>query len=189
MDNKIAEVSYSTHIHATVQTKGEEGTAVGMTLYSAAPKTEQPLDLLNTLQDKLDRFTRSLNDPLASPELIAEARKQYGSDDLEIDDFNVKVSRADDGVWVAAWVWIANEHEEEEANTEIIEMVSVKGGKFHRPVNLVFTSEDARQPRLMLCGRSLEPHNYFATVEDANRHTGGRLSKYACLHCDAAVRS
>ena len=47
----------------------------------------------------------------ATPEEIALARERYaaGSDnDIEIDD-NAKVSRADDGTWVQAWVWLAQE--------------------------------------------------------------------------------
>lgn len=38
------------------------------------------------------------------------ARELYGSDDVEIDD-NAKASRADEGVWVGAWVWVPNEPE------------------------------------------------------------------------------
>ncbi len=42
---------------------------------------------------------------------IAAARELYADDDLEIDD-NPAISHADGGVWVAAWVWVANEETE-----------------------------------------------------------------------------
>ena len=43
---------------------------------------------------------------------IAEAAQRYckGSDDnIEIDDYDVLASHADNGVWVAAWVWVPKE--------------------------------------------------------------------------------
>lgn len=42
---------------------------------------------------------------------IAKARKKYeegSNDDIEIDD-NPKISDCDDGIWVAAWVWVKKE--------------------------------------------------------------------------------
>lgn len=45
---------------------------------------------------------------------IERSRKLYanGSDDnIEIDD-NAKASRSDDGIWVAAWLWLPDETEE-----------------------------------------------------------------------------
>jgi hypothetical protein len=36
------------------------------------------------------------------------ARELYGSDDIEIDD-DAKISEADKGTWVAAWVWVPEE--------------------------------------------------------------------------------
>lgn len=39
---------------------------------------------------------------------IQTARDLYQTDDVEIDD-NAAVSRTDEGMWVAAWVWINNE--------------------------------------------------------------------------------
>lgn len=47
----------------------------------------------------------------ASPEEIEAARNAYSDDDLEIDD-DAAVSRADDGVWVSAWVFVPNENGE-----------------------------------------------------------------------------
>lgn len=47
----------------------------------------------------------------ASPAEIEAARNAYADDDLEIDD-DAAVSRADDGYWVGAWVWIANDDAE-----------------------------------------------------------------------------
>ena len=38
---------------------------------------------------------------------IAQARESYVSDEIEIDD-NPKLSIVDEGVWVAAWVWVDN---------------------------------------------------------------------------------
>jgi hypothetical protein len=39
--------------------------------------------------------------------IISAARAKYGDDNIEIDD-NAEMSEADDGTWVAAWVWIAS---------------------------------------------------------------------------------
>lgn len=47
-------------------------------------------------------------DEKASAEEIAAAREAYGGDDIEIDD-DARASRADNGVWVAAWVWLAGD--------------------------------------------------------------------------------
>lgn len=44
---------------------------------------------------------------------IAEARKAYANDVLEIDD-NPLLSIADSGVWVSAWVWVATSEMEED---------------------------------------------------------------------------
>lgn len=47
----------------------------------------------------------------ATPEELARARDLYAAgsdDDIEIDD-GAKVSRADDGTWVQAWVWLAHD--------------------------------------------------------------------------------
>ena len=70
-----------------------------------------------------------------------------------------------------------------------IEIVSVKDGKFHRPYNEVFnnTSNELRDARLMRCGRSLVPLNFFETIVDANRHTGGRLERYVCQQCERKI--
>lgn len=48
----------------------------------------------------------------ASPGLIDRAKELYtaDTDDIEIDDQNVNISRGeDDGTWVAAWVWVPDE--------------------------------------------------------------------------------
>lgn len=44
--------------------------------------------------------------------LVEAARREYGSDDIEIDD-DAKLSRApeDGGTWVAAWVWVRDAEE------------------------------------------------------------------------------
>lgn len=43
-------------------------------------------------------------------ELIDAATEKYGSTDIEI-DYNAEVSKADDGFWVQAWVWLGDEDE------------------------------------------------------------------------------
>ena len=44
------------------------------------------------------------------------ARHAWTGDDIEIDD-NPEVIVGDDGAWVAAWVWIPNPEEQEDAET------------------------------------------------------------------------
>ena len=39
---------------------------------------------------------------------LAQRRYQHGTDDVEIDD-NAGFSYGEDGVWVQAWVWVAND--------------------------------------------------------------------------------
>ncbi|TJY57142.1 hypothetical protein E4T66_17170 [Sinimarinibacterium sp. CAU 1509] len=52
-----------------------------------------------------DRATRTLH--------IEQARKDYCTDDIEIDDEPI-VSVGDGGVWVNAWVWVRDEEVEGE---------------------------------------------------------------------------
>ena len=47
----------------------------------------------------------------ATTEQIRRAKKEYETDEIEIDD-NAIVSEAEEGVWISAWVWL--EHKEEE---------------------------------------------------------------------------
>lgn len=67
-----------------------------------------------------------------------------------------------------------------------IEIVSVSGGKFHRPDSTMFSgsSNDFRDARPMRCGRSLVPSNFFETVADADRYVGGRLQSHICRQCE-----
>jgi hypothetical protein len=67
-----------------------------------------------------------------------------------------------------------------------VEIVSVQGGKFHRPESTLFDgdSSDLRNARLMRCGRSLVPFNFFETIADADSYTGGRLQRYVCQQCE-----
>lgn len=52
--------------------------------------------------------------PIASEEQIERARAKTGwSDEIEVDE-GAKLSVADDGVWVAAWIWLQNENTEGE---------------------------------------------------------------------------
>jgi hypothetical protein len=53
----------------------------------------------------IGRLSDSTN--CATPAEIAEAREKYRTDECEIDD-EAWASRGDDGVWVAAWVWLRN---------------------------------------------------------------------------------
>jgi len=74
-------------------------------------------------------------------------------------------------------------------DTQTIEIVSVRDGKFHRPDSTSFTGRgnDLRDARLMRCGRSLVPDNFFETVADADRYTGGRLENHICQQCERKV--
>jgi hypothetical protein len=58
-----------------------------------------------TLADCLDAFTLP-----GDAELATRAQAEHGSDDIEIADPPV-TSRADEGSWVLAWVWVANDEE------------------------------------------------------------------------------
>lgn len=50
---------------------------------------------------------------MATPEEIERAREEYATDDISI-DAGAKASRADEGVWVAAWVWLPSETTDED---------------------------------------------------------------------------
>ena len=43
---------------------------------------------------------------MTKKQYIEQARKLYWTDEVEIDD-NAKLSKGDDGTWVAAWVWVS----------------------------------------------------------------------------------
>ena len=47
-----------------------------------------------------------IEDGIAPEGLRAEAAALYATDNIEIDDQDVATSMADDGDWVAAWVWV-----------------------------------------------------------------------------------
>jgi hypothetical protein len=70
-----------------------------------------------------------------------------------------------------------------------IEIVSVQGGKFHRPDTTLFDggANDFRNARLMRCGRLLVPFNFFETVADADSYTGGRLQSRICQQCEKRI--
>lgn len=61
-----------------------------------------------------DALLKWVNDSLAGDELVACARAQWGTDDLNIDDDAGK-SEADEGVWVEAWVWLPNGEDDADA--------------------------------------------------------------------------
>ena len=71
------------------------------------------------------------------------------------------------------------------AATETCELFSVRNGKYHKPADPVIDRAKAWRPTLTTCGIIVEPSNYFATLDDADRYTGGRLQKYLCKHCAA----
>lgn len=55
--------------------------------------------------------------PMTDEEIIQKASDIYAipsNDDIEIDD-DAKLSRADNGTWVTAWVWVPFDKIEEEA--------------------------------------------------------------------------
>jgi hypothetical protein len=77
---------------------------------------------LNVIQDALisrDPFqciaaqaiVASAKDSIADPALQEQAMMRYSTDDIEIDD-EAATSEADNGTWVAAWVWIARDDDE-----------------------------------------------------------------------------
>jgi len=69
-----------------------------------------PKEALRAMQDLIDGIGS------AGPELVGAAKEKYalGSDDnIEIDD-DAHESRADDGAWVQAWVWVPNPDSEED---------------------------------------------------------------------------
>lgn len=46
------------------------------------------------------------------PTLVEAAREQYQSDNIDV-DMDAKVSPADGGAWVNAWVWVADQDKED----------------------------------------------------------------------------
>lgn len=42
---------------------------------------------------------------MSDEELITYAQEEYSSEDVEVDQ-NAVISRAFEGAWVAAWVWV-----------------------------------------------------------------------------------
>ena len=75
------------------------------------------------------------------------------------------------------------------ARGQVIEVVSVQGGRFHRPVDTLFKggSGDLRNARLMRCGRLLVPFNFFETIADADGYSGGQRKKYTCQQCEKKI--
>lgn len=65
-------------------------------------------DLAAAVRD-LAQALKECNEADATPDEIDEARRLYASvtEGIEIDD-NATTSRADEGSWVAAWVWLDN---------------------------------------------------------------------------------
>ena len=63
------------------------------------------LSLVKSATTKMTRKEKAL-----ASAYIAQARKRYtiSTSDLEIDD-EPQISIAEDGAWIGAWVWVANE--------------------------------------------------------------------------------
>lgn len=79
-------------------------------------------DALSPLADDAKRtiaiaILTSAADHMADPALRDAAHEAYGTDEVEIDD-EAATSPADDGTWVAAWVWMANEADDDEEEPE-----------------------------------------------------------------------
>ena len=51
---------------------------------------------------------------VASPGLREIAHDEYGSDEIEIDDEGAGTAPGEGGIWVQAWVWVADDEEEED---------------------------------------------------------------------------
>lgn len=60
------------------------------------------------LRGKAERIVQDRADGLATTQEIEAARANYESDEINVDE-GALTSRADDGVWVNAWVWISPE--------------------------------------------------------------------------------
>lgn len=67
------------------------------------------------------------------------------------------------------------------------EVFSVNGGKYHYPC-LGVSGVTPWTPVVALCGITVTPLNYFATVADANSWTGGKLSQYICRRCEKEMQ-
>ncbi len=68
-----------------------------------SPRSQKATDAWLKLRDAI----KAMKDAAADPSEIENARSTYGSDEIEIDD-DALCSRADDGIWVQAWVWLAS---------------------------------------------------------------------------------
>lgn len=89
-------------------------------------KIEQPLQELLHNRQHLDlheddramletalKVCEEVREIVASDEEREAAANLHATDDLEIDD-EASVSRADDGYWVSAWVWVPERDEAED---------------------------------------------------------------------------
>lgn len=73
--------------------------------FLAADKLKRALELVHDTQSELFNILHESLENVADPGLREEAHDRYGTDDIEIDD-EPATSEADDGIWVAAWVWV-----------------------------------------------------------------------------------
>ncbi len=58
---------------------------------------------------RINQILAEADAEVATQALRDKAHEIYGSDDIEIDDEGVGTAEADGGIWVAAWVWVADE--------------------------------------------------------------------------------
>lgn len=56
----------------------------------------------------------TLGEIYPADDYAVEIAREETNDDLEIDDMPIQ-SKADDGTWVSAWIWVPNKEVEEEA--------------------------------------------------------------------------
>ncbi len=81
--------------------------------FLAADRLKRAIELTHDTQSELFTILQDSLENVADPALREAANDAYGTDDIEIDD-EPATSEADNGVWVAAWVWIANVEESED---------------------------------------------------------------------------
>ena len=81
---------------------------------------ENPALREHMIKEERDALYKAFNlmkkarDGVASPELRQAAEDEYGTDEIEIDDEGAGTAPGEGGIWVQAWVWVADDEEEED---------------------------------------------------------------------------
>ncbi len=65
---------------------------------------------------------------------------------------------------------------------ETIDVLQVRDGKFHRPINREVGRDVFRCEHKTACGRNVTPINVFTSVEDALSYCGER-KEFMCSQC------